>query len=99
MSTIKPTTPISVKISSKNPNFKLDLTTVDEAIQLATMVSFNDWMDATNATGYWNQNQPDHRPELDYRILNNKDTDYSLKFSTAAAVLHHRSILIYIKED
>lgn len=70
---------------------------IKEAIQLATMLAFNDWMDATNASGNWTKKQTNHEPEENYILLENKQTPLALKFNTAVHIFYHRGLLVTTK--
>lgn len=74
----------------------LNLTTVKDAIELAKMISFSDWMDATNASGYWSESQMDHYAEFAYRKLNMKNEPILSKFHTAVQVLKEKEIIVQL---
>lgn len=70
---------------------------IKETIQLATMLTFNDWMDATNASGNWTKNQTNHEPEENYNLLENEQTPLALKFNTAVHIFYQRGLLVTTK--
>lgn len=53
-------------------------------------------MDATNASGYWPENQMDHYAEFAYRKLNTKNESVISKFHTAAQVLKEKEIIVQL---
>ena len=91
--TIAASDPITIEIPSRS-DFKLNMHTVHDAIQLATMITFDDWMDQTHATGSWPAGA-NGQPERDYRLLNAADTPLALKFNTAIHVFYQKGILIH----
>lgn len=95
---VKPSIKLSDKIKTITPTKleTLNLSTVKDAIELAKAVSFSDWMDATNASGYWPENQMDHYAEFAYRKLNTKNEPALSKFHTAAQVLKEKDIIVQL---
>lgn len=87
----KTTIKLSNKIKTITPTKleTLNLTTVKDAIELAKMISFSDWMDATNASGYWPESQMNHYAEFAYRKLNAKNEPVLSKFHTACLLRKH----------
>lgn len=63
-----------------------NLKTVKQAIHLATQLAFDAWLDATNASGKWSANQPDHSFESWYRTLEDPTTELQTKFAVAQKV-------------
>lgn len=94
----KTTIKLSNKIKTITPTKleTLNLTTVNDAIELAKMISFSDWMDATNASGYWPESQMNHYAEFAYRKLNAKNEPVLSKFHTAAQVLKEKEIIVQL---
>lgn len=95
---VKTTANLSDKIKTITPKKleTINLSTVKDAIELAKMISFSDWMDATNASGYWPENQMDHYAEFAYRKLNTKNESVFSKFHTAAQVLKEKEIIVQL---
>lgn len=91
--TITPDDQITVTIPD-HPDINLNVSTIHDAIQLATMISFDSWMDQTNASGKWPVEITNHQAETDYQMLNNDAIPLSLRFDTAVRVLFNRNILI-----
>lgn len=90
-------TPIASRV--ENNRFELALNTVASAIELAKQIAFTDWMDATDASGEWKDNQTDHSAELNYLKLDRSDVDLSTKFRIAIQVLHAKHVLINLKGE
>ena len=85
--------PISIEIPN-GPDIKLNMNTVIDAIHVATIVSFDEWMDKTNASGIWPEGTND-QSEKDYYLLDSSKTPLDLKFTTAIRVFYQKGIIIY----
>lgn len=94
---LTPNTPIASRV--EDDRFELALDTVAGAVELAKQLAFTDWMDATDASGTWKDNQTDHTAELNYLKLNRPDVDLSTKFRIAIQVLHAKHVLITLKGE
>lgn len=71
--------------------------TAQQAIRLATQLAFDSWMDATNASGNWSDQQSDHSFENWYQILNDSKTDLQAKFDVAQRVYQYYNFRLKLK--
>lgn len=71
--------------------------TAQQAIRLATQLAFDSWMDATNASGNWPDNQSDPSFENWYQTLNDSKTDLQAKFDVAQRVYQYYNFNLKLK--
>lgn len=71
--------------------------TAQQAIRLATQLAFDSWMDATNASGNWPDDQSDHSFENWYQTLNDPQTNLQAKFDVAQRVYQYHNFRLKLK--